>query len=212
MPPATSSRAGARRAIAPPILFGSHIDSVPSGGNFDGDLGSLAAIEVIQACQAAGITTRHPLEMVVWAHEEGMAFGRGTAGSRVVAGELKRATSTRCGTACAARTPSGRLAAIPSGSRTPSARRVRCTAISNCTSSRAARSTAAGVPIGVVEGIVAIDRYDVTIGGFANHAGTTPMAERQDALLAASQLVLAVRRDRDGASRAGRSARSAAST
>src|SRR5918993_3993145 len=72
-----------------PILFGSHIDSVPTGGNFDGDLGTFAALEVIQAVQAAKIQTRHPLEMVLWAHEESTAFGVGTAASRIVAGDLK---------------------------------------------------------------------------------------------------------------------------
>ncbi len=73
----------------PAILFGSHIDSVPGGGNFDGDLGTFAALEVIQAVQAAKIQTRHPLEMVLWAHEESTAFGIGTAASRIVAGDLK---------------------------------------------------------------------------------------------------------------------------
>ena len=73
----------------PAILFGSHIDSVPNGGNFDGDLGTFAALEVIQAVQAAKIQTRHPLEMVLWAHEESTAFGIGTAASRIVAGDLK---------------------------------------------------------------------------------------------------------------------------
>src|SRR5262245_49458951 len=72
-----------------PILFGSHIDSVPNGGNFDGDLGSLSALGAMDACNAAGVATRHPLEMVVWAHEEGVAFGRGLACSRIVAGDIK---------------------------------------------------------------------------------------------------------------------------
>src|SRR5258706_12177090 len=55
----------------PPVLFGSHIDSVPNGGNFDGDLGSLAAIEVIQTLNEARVATRRPLEIVVWQNEEG---------------------------------------------------------------------------------------------------------------------------------------------
>src|SRR5262245_36788709 len=63
----------------PPILFGSHIDSVPGGGNFDGDLGSLSALGVLEALAAGRVATRHPLEMVVWAHEESYAFGRGLA-------------------------------------------------------------------------------------------------------------------------------------
>ena len=65
------------------------------------------------------------------------------------------------------------------------------------------------IPVGVVEGIVAIDRHEVTVTGFANHAGTTPMADRQDALLAASHLTIAVSPDRQPRNRAGRSALSA---
>jgi N-carbamoyl-L-amino-acid hydrolase len=71
----------------PPVLFGSHIDSVPNGGNFDGDLGSLAALGVLEAFAKAGLRTRHPLEMVVWSCEEGVAFSLGLAGSRIVAGD-----------------------------------------------------------------------------------------------------------------------------
>ena len=73
-------RAGSEKL--PVLLFGSHIDSVPHGGNFDGDVGSLGALEVMRALADAKITTRHPLEMVVWTNEEGHHFGRGTLGSR----------------------------------------------------------------------------------------------------------------------------------
>jgi N-carbamoyl-L-amino-acid hydrolase len=66
------------------ILFGSHIDSVPNGGNFDGDLGSLAAIEVIDQLKS----TRRPIEMVIWTNEEGVAFNNGLFGSRAAAGLL----------------------------------------------------------------------------------------------------------------------------
>ena len=83
-------RAGADASL-PPILFGSHIDSVPNGGNFDGDLGSLAALGAIEALDRANLRTRHPLEIVVWSSEEGVAFGRGLAGSRIVAGDVKPA-------------------------------------------------------------------------------------------------------------------------
>ncbi len=78
-------RAGSE-ATLPPVLFGSHVDSVPSGGNFDGDLGSLSAIEVVQTLNEAGVTTRRPLEVVVWANEEGVAFNNGLDGSRAAAG------------------------------------------------------------------------------------------------------------------------------
>ena len=71
------------------MLFrSSHIDSVPNGGNFDGDLGSLAAIEVVQTLNESRIATRRPLEVVVWSNEEGYAFNNGITGSRAAAGRL----------------------------------------------------------------------------------------------------------------------------
>src|SRR4029079_3083428 len=77
-------------ASLPPILFGSHIDSVPNGGNFDGDLGSLGAIEVVTTLNAESVSTRRPLEIVDWQNEEGYAFNNGLAGSRAVAGHLDK--------------------------------------------------------------------------------------------------------------------------
>jgi hydantoinase/carbamoylase family amidase len=70
----------------PVILFGSHIDSVVHGGNYDGDVGSLGATEVIRALNDSNIQTRHPLEVVIWTNEEGNHFGIGTLGSGIAAG------------------------------------------------------------------------------------------------------------------------------
>ena len=178
-----------------PIAFGSHIDSVPQGGNFDGDLGSLAAIEIARTLAAARIVTRHPLEVVVWAHEEGGTFPNGLNGSRAVAGQLidgemdvvyrglRKADGIR------------RIGGNPD--RIGEARRGRGSwhAYVELHIEQGGTLDQARIPIGVVEGIVSISRYQATISGFANHAGTTPMADRQDALLAASQLVLAVREE-----------------
>jgi len=187
----SARRAGADDSL-PPVLFGSHIDSVPNGGNFDGDLGSLAAIEVIQSIEESHIGTRRPLEVVVWSNEEGYAFNNGLAGSRAAAGRLDP----------------GELDAVWNGMKKSEAiRRIGGAPERIAEARRAPGSFAcylelhieqggtldrAGIPIGVVEGIVAIDRYDVEIRGFANHAGTTPMPERQDALVAAAHLTIAV--------------------
>ena len=70
----------------PVILFGSHIDSVVHGGNYDGDVGSLGATEVIRALNESNTKTRHPLEVVIWTNEEGNHFGIGTLGSGIAAG------------------------------------------------------------------------------------------------------------------------------
>ena len=182
------------RPSAPPILFGSHIDSVPNGGNFDGDLGTLAALEVLETARAAGLGTSHPLEMVVWAHEESTAFGRGTACSRIVAGDLKAGDLDQEWNGLRRRDALRRIGGDPDRIETAVAAPGAWHAYVELHIEQGGTLDAGGVPIGVVEGIVAIHRYDVTIDGVANHAGTTPMDIRQDALVAASQLVLAVRR------------------
>jgi len=176
-----------------PILFGSHIDSVPNGGNFDGDLGSLSALGAIEACNAAGVTTRHPLEMVVWAHEEGVAFGRGLACSRIVAGDIKPVDMDDVWNGVRRADAIRRIGGDPD--RILDARRPRGSwhCYLELHIEQGGTLDRARIPVGVVEGIVAIDRYDAVVTGFANHAGTTPMNERQDALLAASQLAIAVR-------------------
>jgi N-carbamoyl-L-amino-acid hydrolase len=79
-------RAGSEKL--PILLFGSHIDSVMHGGNFDGDVGSMGGIEVIRAMNDGKVKTRHPLEVVIWTNEEGNHFGLGTLGSGVAAGLL----------------------------------------------------------------------------------------------------------------------------
>jgi N-carbamoyl-L-amino-acid hydrolase len=180
-------------AALPPILFGSHIDSVPRGGNFDGDLGSLGAIAVIDALARAKVRTRHPLEVVVWSAEEGVAFGRGLAGSRIAAGDITPGdldqTWNGMTRAAAIRRIGGNPERINDAVRPKGSHHCYLELHIEQGGTLERGSTA----IGVVEGIVAIQRYRAVITGLANHAGTTPMGERQDALIAASQLTLAVR-------------------
>jgi N-carbamoyl-L-amino-acid hydrolase len=184
-------RAGTDASL-PPILFGSHIDSVPSGGNFDGDLGSLAALGALEALAAANLQTRHPLEMVVWSAEEGVAFGRGLNGSRIVAGDLKPGDMDQVWNGMTRTEAIRRIGGDPGRI----AEAVRPRGAHHCYLElhieQGGTLERDGIPVGVVEGIVAIDRHEVTITGFANHAGTTPMPDRQDALVAAAQLTVAV--------------------
>ena len=185
-------RDGTRSALKP-ILFGSHIDSVPNGGNFDGDLGSLSAVGALEALAAAGIRTRHPLEVVVWAHEEGFAFGRGLACSRIVAGDVTPADMDEVWNGMRRGDAIRKIGGAPD--RILEARRPK--GAHHCYLElhieQGGTLERAAVPVGVVEGIVAIDKYDAVITGFANHAGTTPIAERHDAMLAAAHLTVAVR-------------------
>jgi beta-ureidopropionase / N-carbamoyl-L-amino-acid hydrolase len=187
----------ARRAGAdssrPPLLFGSHIDSVPSGGNFDGDLGSLSALAALEALQRAGLTTRHPLEMVVWAHEEGVAFGRGLACSRIVAGDIKPADLDQVWNGMRRADAIRKIGGDPDRIADAIKPKGAYQAYLELHIEQGGTLERARTPIGIVEGIVAIDRYDAVVTGFANHAGTTPMAERHDALVAASHLTIAVR-------------------
>jgi N-carbamoyl-L-amino-acid hydrolase len=184
-------RDGRTPALAP-ILFGSHIDTVPGGGNFDGALGTLAALEVMQTLAQAGVITEHPLEMVVWANEEGVAYGTGLDGSRAAAGEMRDGEMDQVWNgvtrADAVRKIGGDPARLADARRAPGS----IHGYLELHIEQGGLLDGSGATIGVVEGIVGIDRFEATVRGVANHAGTTPMPDRHDALVAASRLVLAV--------------------
>jgi beta-ureidopropionase / N-carbamoyl-L-amino-acid hydrolase len=185
-------RAGTEKL--PILLFGSHIDSVMHGGNFDGDVGSMGGIEVLRAMNDGKVKTRHPLEVVIWTNEEGNHFGLGTLGSGVAAGSLGPEILER-------KDEQGLTIAdwLRRYGQDPS----------HLTDARIAHGALAAflelhieqgpyldekkIPIGVVQGIVGLKRWTCVATGFANHAGTTPMNHRRDALAAASRDVLAVR-------------------
>lgn len=185
-------RDGSENAL-PPILFGSHIDSVPKGGNFDGDLGSLAALAAIEACDRANVRTRHPLEMVVWAAEEGVAFNRGLSSSRIVAGDVAPSDMEQVWNGMRRGDAITRIGGDPE--RILEARRPKGAwhGYLELHIEQGGTLERDGLDIGVVQGIVAIERYEARIAGFANHAGTTPMAQRRDAAIAAAHLTIAVR-------------------
>jgi N-carbamoyl-L-amino-acid hydrolase len=176
-------RAGSDASLKP-ILFGSHIDSVPSGGNFDGDLGSLSAIEIMHTLREQNVTTRHPLQIVIWQNEEG-----GLVGSRAAAGDLHPADLDRDSNGIRIGDGIKKIGGNPD--RLAEARiapgTLQCYLELHI--EQGGNLFKAGIPVGVVEGIVSIDEYDVEIRGFANHAGTTPMPERRNALLAAAKLI-----------------------
>jgi N-carbamoyl-L-amino-acid hydrolase len=184
-------RAGTDPAL-PPILFGSHIDSVPNGGNFDGDLGTLAALGALEGLAAANVRTRHPLEMVVWSAEESATF-MGLNGSRIVAGDVKPSDMDKVWSGMTRAEAIRKIGGDP-GRITEA---IRPRGAHHCYLELHIEQGGVlereRIPVGVVEGIVSIHRYEVTVTGFANHAGTTPMADRQDALVAASHLTIAVR-------------------
>ena len=182
-----ASRPG-RDASLKPILFGSHIDSVPEGGNYDGNVGSLAAIEVAQSLGEQGITTRHPLQVVVWQNEEG-----GLYGSRAVSGQLS--TAELQNVSRSGKTIADGIAFIGGDpQRLSEARRNKgdIAGYLELHIEQGGTLEREHLDIGIVEGIVGIKQWEVTVTGFANHAGTTPMDQRHDALLAAARFIEAV--------------------
>ncbi len=185
-------RAGAENL--PVLLFGSHIDSVVDGGNFDGDLGSLGAIEVIRALNEGDVKTRHPLEVVIWTNEEGNHFGVGTMGSGIAAGSigldiLDRKDDQGLTVADWLR----RYGQDPAHLADARIRGGSLAAYLELHIEQGPKLDADRIPIGLVQGIVGIKRWRCVTTGFANHAGTTPMNHRKDALAAAARDVLAVR-------------------
>jgi N-carbamoyl-L-amino-acid hydrolase len=177
-------------AGAAPILFGSHIDSVPEGGNYDGDVGSMSAIEVAQVLGEKGYRNRHPLEVAIWCDEEsGLTGSRGFVGD-IAPEELAR--PARNGTVLAENIR--RIGGDPARLAEARHEKGSVAAYLELHIEQGGTLDAAGIPIGVVEGIVGIHHYEATVRGFANHAGTTPMDKRRNALLAASEIVLAVDR------------------
>lgn len=173
-----------------PLLFGSHIDSVPRGGNYDGTVGSLGAIEVVRTLRERGYRNRHPLWVTVWCDEEsGLTGSRGFIG-QLSAQELARPyRDGRTLAECIARI-GGAPERLGSYRYTPGS----IAGYLELHIEQGGNLERSGTRIGVVEGIVGIRSWDVTITGEANHAGTTPMGERRNALLAASELILAVDR------------------
>ena len=180
-------REGTERKL-PAIMVGSHTDSVPHGGNYDGDVGVMGGIEVAQQLRDRHVRLRHALEVVDFTDEEG-----GLVGSRAMAGELSAATldlvnssgrSVRDGI----RALGGDPEAIAGARRNPS----ELAAYLELHIEQGGTLEHTHTHIGVVEGIVGIQWWEATVTGLANHAGTTPMDQRHDALVAASELVLAV--------------------
>lgn len=173
-----------------PILFGSHTDSVPGGGNYDGPTGVIAALEAVELLNEAGHQTRHPLEIVVFSNEEGGLVGSLAMTGKLKPGALDVVSSSGKTIRDGIDFIGGDSSALASAEVAPGTYE----AFIELHIEQGAFLHEGGIDIGVVEGIVGIGWWDVTIEGFANHAGTTPMNRRRDAMVAAAELTLAVNR------------------
>jgi N-carbamoyl-L-amino-acid hydrolase len=178
---------------APAVATGSHLDTVPEGGNYDGGVGSVAGLGALMRLKARG-RFRHPLELIVFRGEESSRFGIHTMGSKAMSGmatvDAWQRLTDQTGIPLA-QVLAGRgldLARLPEAVRRPGELKAfvevhieQCFVLEQ-----------AGIPIGVVEAIAAPIRLKLTVEGVASHSGATPMGKRRDALVTASHLVLAV--------------------
>lgn len=189
----TTARLEGTEPGLPAVALGSHTDTVPDGGRYDGALGVVAAVACARALASGGVRLRHPLEVLNFVAEEA-TMGAGTLGSRAMAGLLDGASLH--GTAWDGSSLVDHLAdaGIDPGGVTR-ARRARgeLAAYLELHIEQGGRLEAEGRRLGIVTGIVGIRRFRVVFKGRANHAGTTPMTQREDALVLAAPFVTGAR-------------------
>lgn len=188
------ARRPGRNDALPPVMTGSHIDTQPTGGKFDGNYGVLAGLEVLRTLNDNGIVTDAPLEVAVWTNEEGSRFVPVMMGSGVYAGaftlEHALAQKDHDGVSVA-----DALCAIGyAGSASAVGEAGAVGAYFEAHIEQGPVLEAHGKTIGVVQGALGQRWYDVTVTGMEAHAGPTPMELRRDALLVAAQLIQAVNR------------------
>lgn len=178
------SRPGSDPSLKP-LLIGSHIDSVPEGGNYDGDVGSLSAIEVAQVLKEKNVILRHPLQVIIFQNEEGGTIGSQALGEGLSDKLLNLVSQSGKTIREGTKLVGGDPAQLASARRQPGS----IAGYFELHIEQGGTLEREQINIGVVEGIVGILHSDVTIEGFANHAGTTPMDQRHDALLSAARFI-----------------------
>jgi len=174
----------------PPIVTGSHLDSQPTGGKFDGAYGVLAGLEVVRALNDAGLETEAPVEVAVWTNEEGSRFGPPMIGSAVVAGVIDEGAAYATQDADGETVESALTAIGYQGDLPAAARPIH--ALFEIHIEPGPFLEREGKAIGVVTGVQAMRWYKARVLGEARHAGTTPPSARKDALTAAAKLVLVI--------------------
>ena len=177
-----------KNPLLKPISFGSHIDEVPNGGDYDGPVGSLGAIEVVRTLTENGKQTEHPLEVIIFTNEEG-----GVIGSRALVGALSK-EALQVVSSSGLTQYDGIKALGGNPDRIPELKRIPgdLAAFLELHIEQGGNLYNEKLDIGVVEGIVAIEWWEFTFRGKANHAGTTPMNMRKDPMLPAARFILSV--------------------
>lgn len=172
------------------VMTGSHLDSQPTGGKFDGAYGVLAGLEVLQAIASAGIETRRGLEVVAWVNEEGSRFQPGATGSLVFSGKKAAAdfhASTDSAGVTLGEELDALLAATPDLGPRPTEPGLAAYIEAHIEQGPILEDGA--LAIGVVEAVQGSRWFSVEVRGDAAHAGTTPLGKRRDALRAAAAMV-----------------------
>jgi beta-ureidopropionase / N-carbamoyl-L-amino-acid hydrolase len=177
---------------APAVAFGSHLDTVPTGGRFDGIAGVLAGLEVLRALDDAGMRTRAPLELVNWMNEEGSRFSPAMMGSRVAAGELSLSAALAVTDDYGVSVVSALAESGQAGNMAPAPRD--WSAWLELHIEQGPVLEAAGVDIGIVTGTMHARYFQLTVIGEPSHVGPTEMNRRHDSLAAAAEVILAVER------------------
>ena len=176
----------------PPVMTGSHIDTQPTGGKFDGNYGVMSGLEVIRTLNDFNYETTRPIEVVVWTNEEGSRFAPALVASGVFAGvfDLDYGLSRKD---VDGKSMGEELARIGyAGETTCGGRPI--AAFFEAHIEQGPILEAEGKTIGVVQGVQGIRWYEITVTGQEAHAGPTPMPRRKDALLGASRMVNAINR------------------
>ena len=185
------ARRPGRDDTLPPVVTGSHLDSQPTGGKYDGAYGVLAGLEVVRALNDADFQTEAPIEIVVWTNEEGSRFAPAMVGSGTFAGVFALADSLAI-TDADGLTMGQELARIGYDGKGCGGREIG--AYFEAHIEQGPILEAAGKPVGVVTGAQGQRWYEINLTGQESHAGPTPMAVRRDALVGAAAIVLAVNR------------------
>jgi N-carbamoyl-L-amino-acid hydrolase len=182
-------RAGSDDSL-PPVMIGSHLDTQPTGGKFDGVLGVLGGLEVLRTLKDLGIATRHPIEVVNWTNEEGSRFAPAMISSGVFAGIYAQDYAYACADQSGA-TLGDELQRIGFKGDVPVGKRP-IHAMFELHIEQGPILEAEGVDIGVVTHGQGQFWYEMRLTGFESHAGTTPMNRRKDALVAAALIITLV--------------------
>ncbi|MDO5015945.1 MAG: Zn-dependent hydrolase [Eubacteriales bacterium] len=184
------ARLEGRQADSPAIIMGSHLDTVPDGGKFDGVLGCVSGLEVCQTLSESGRRCEHPLEVIVFSDEEGFRFSAGMVGSSAFVGEAQNMQADDLDITGARREDVYHNAGIDfhkmaEAKRSPET--VHCCLELHV--EQGGNLDQMGLPVGIVSSIAGVKRMQISVAGEANHAGSTRMDQRHDALVAAAKFI-----------------------